>query len=72
MCFSQLLTPSVLIARLINAHRHLLALRISEYLGMNQVGSNVLISQYVNVILGLCPILNFHNFACPITKVMKN
>ncbi|XVF20922.1 hypothetical protein REPUB_Repub12eG0045500 [Reevesia pubescens] len=36
MCFSQLLTPSVLIARLINAHRHLLALRISEYVGMNQ------------------------------------
>ncbi|EOX93144.1 Vacuoleless1 (VCL1) isoform 3 [Theobroma cacao] len=32
----KLLTPSVLIARLINAHRHLLALRISEYLGMNQ------------------------------------
>lgn len=33
----QLLTSSVLIARLINAHQHLLALRISEYLGMNQV-----------------------------------
>lgn len=33
----QLLTPSVLIGRLINAHQHLLALRISEYLGMNQV-----------------------------------
>ncbi|KAK9999284.1 hypothetical protein SO802_018887 [Lithocarpus litseifolius] len=32
----KLLTPSVLIGRLINAHRHLLALRISEYLGMNQ------------------------------------
>ncbi|CAH9107502.1 unnamed protein product [Cuscuta europaea] len=32
----KMLTPSVLIARLINAHRHLLALRISEYLGMNQ------------------------------------
>nr|GLL22788.1 protein VACUOLELESS1 [Ipomoea trifida] len=32
----KLLTPSVLIARLINAHHHLLALRISEYLGMNQ------------------------------------
>ncbi|MBA0605518.1 hypothetical protein Godav_018085 [Gossypium davidsonii] len=32
----KLLTPSVLIARLINAHRHLLALRISEYVGMNQ------------------------------------
>ncbi|XP_022759131.1 protein VACUOLELESS1-like isoform X2 [Durio zibethinus] len=31
-----LLTPSVLIARLINAHHHLLALRISEYVGMNQ------------------------------------
>ncbi|KAI5662106.1 hypothetical protein M9H77_21429 [Catharanthus roseus] len=30
------LTPSVLIGRLINAHQHLLALRISEYLGMNQ------------------------------------
>ena len=34
---SQLLTPSVLICRLINAHQHLLGLRISEYLGMNQV-----------------------------------
>ena len=33
----QLLTPAVLIGRLINAHQHLLALRISEYLGMNQV-----------------------------------
>lgn len=33
----QLLTPAVLVARLINAHRHLVALRISEYLGMNQV-----------------------------------
>ncbi|PKI55713.1 hypothetical protein CRG98_023929 [Punica granatum] len=32
----KLLTPSVLIARLINAHQHLLALRISEYLGLNQ------------------------------------
>lgn len=32
----KLLTPSVLIGRLINAHRHLLALRISGYLGMNQ------------------------------------
>ncbi|GMN54967.1 hypothetical protein TIFTF001_024090 [Ficus carica] len=32
----KLLTPSVLIGRLINAHQHLLALRISEYLGMNQ------------------------------------
>ncbi|KAK9013191.1 hypothetical protein V6N11_041210 [Hibiscus sabdariffa] len=32
----KLLTPSVLIARLINALRHLLALRISEYVGMNQ------------------------------------
>ncbi|KAK4398216.1 protein VACUOLELESS1 [Sesamum angolense] len=32
----KLLTPSVLINRLINAHKHLLALRISEYLGMNQ------------------------------------
>nr|POE78798.1 isoform 2 of protein vacuoleless1 [Quercus suber] len=32
----KLLTPPVLIGRLINAHRHLLALRISEYLGMNQ------------------------------------
>ncbi|XP_078439056.1 vacuoleless1 (VCL1) isoform X2 [Wolffia australiana] len=29
------LTPSVLIGRLINAHRHLLALRISEHLNMN-------------------------------------
>ncbi|KAL5571351.1 hypothetical protein UlMin_020948 [Ulmus minor] len=32
----KLLTPSVLIGRLINAHQHLLALRISEYLGTNQ------------------------------------
>ncbi|XP_015880079.3 protein VACUOLELESS1 [Ziziphus jujuba] len=32
----KLLTPSVLVGRLINAHQHLLALRISEYLGMNQ------------------------------------
>ncbi|KAK4278953.1 hypothetical protein QN277_016723 [Acacia crassicarpa] len=32
----KLLTPSVLIGRLINAYQHLLALRISEYLGMNQ------------------------------------
>ncbi|CAN4104407.1 unnamed protein product [Withania somnifera] len=32
----KLLTPAVLIARLINAHRHLLALQISEYLSMNQ------------------------------------
>ncbi|QCD82512.1 hypothetical protein DEO72_LG2g2851 [Vigna unguiculata] len=32
----QLLTPSVLIGRLITAHQHLLALKISEYLGMNQ------------------------------------
>lgn len=32
----KLLTPSVLIGRLINAHHHLLALRISEYLGLNQ------------------------------------
>lgn len=32
----KLLTPSVLIGRLINAHQHFLALRISEYLGMNQ------------------------------------
>ncbi|CAA2961645.1 VACUOLELESS1 [Olea europaea subsp. europaea] len=32
----KLLTPSVLINRLINAHKYLLALRISEYLGMSQ------------------------------------
>ncbi|XP_042479064.1 protein VACUOLELESS1 [Macadamia integrifolia] len=32
----KLLTAAVLIGRLINAHRHLLALRISEYLGLNQ------------------------------------
>lgn len=32
----KLLTAPVLIARLINAHQHLLALRISEYLGMSQ------------------------------------
>ncbi|KAK4369093.1 hypothetical protein RND71_012885 [Anisodus tanguticus] len=32
----KLLTPAVLIARLINAHRHLLAQQISEYLSMNQ------------------------------------
>lgn len=35
------LTPSVLVARLINARRHLLALRIAEMLGMDtdKVGS---------------------------------
>ncbi|EOA29029.1 hypothetical protein CARUB_v10025283mg [Capsella rubella] len=32
----KLLTPVVLISRLINAHHHLLALRISEYLDMNK------------------------------------
>ncbi|KAG5404419.1 hypothetical protein IGI04_010538 [Brassica rapa subsp. trilocularis] len=32
----KLLTPVVLISRLINAHSHFLALRISEYLGMNK------------------------------------
>ncbi|XP_062009057.1 protein VACUOLELESS1 [Rosa rugosa] len=32
----KVLTPSVLIGRLINSYKHLLALRISEYLGMNQ------------------------------------
>ncbi|KAK2984932.1 hypothetical protein RJ640_017740 [Escallonia rubra] len=32
----KLLTPSVLIGRLINAQQHLVALRISEYLGLNQ------------------------------------
>ncbi|XP_041994658.1 protein VACUOLELESS1-like [Salvia splendens] len=32
----KLLTPSVLINRLINAHKHLLALRISEYLGLSR------------------------------------
>ncbi|XP_073050524.1 protein VACUOLELESS1 [Primulina eburnea] len=32
----KLLTPNILINRLINAHKHLLALRISAYLGMNQ------------------------------------
>ncbi|CAN6453034.1 unnamed protein product [Victoria cruziana] len=32
----KVLTPPVLVARLINAHRHLLALRISEYLGLSQ------------------------------------
>ncbi|XP_075506458.1 protein VACUOLELESS1 [Primulina tabacum] len=32
----KLLTPTILINRLINAHKHLLALRISAYLGMNQ------------------------------------
>lgn len=32
----KVLTPSVLVGRLINSHNHLLALRISEYLGMNQ------------------------------------
>lgn len=40
----QLLTPSVLINRLINAHKYLLALRISEYLGMSQVSSQNFIS----------------------------
>ncbi|XP_044503267.1 protein VACUOLELESS1 isoform X1 [Mangifera indica] len=38
----KLLTASVLIGRLINAHHHLLALRISEYLGMNQVSEVVI------------------------------
>ncbi|KAL2496651.1 Protein VACUOLELESS1 [Forsythia ovata] len=33
----KLLTPSVLINRLINAHNYLLALRISEYLGINRL-----------------------------------
>lgn len=37
----QLLTPMVLITRLINAHSHLLALRISEYLGMNKVSQRL-------------------------------
>ncbi|KAK4758882.1 hypothetical protein SAY87_020183 [Trapa incisa] len=32
----KLLTSSVLVARLINAHQHFLALRVSEYLGLNQ------------------------------------
>ncbi|XP_042011014.1 protein VACUOLELESS1-like [Salvia splendens] len=32
----KLLTPSVLINRLIKAHKHLLALRLSEYLGLSQ------------------------------------
>lgn len=32
----KLLTASVLTSRLINAHHHLLALRVSEYLGMSQ------------------------------------
>ncbi|XP_073138989.1 protein VACUOLELESS1 isoform X2 [Henckelia pumila] len=32
----KLLSPTILINRLINAHKHLLALRISEYLGLNQ------------------------------------
>ncbi|KAL7087130.1 hypothetical protein ACP275_13G047200 [Erythranthe tilingii] len=32
----KLLTPSVLVNRLINANKHLLALRVSEYLAMNQ------------------------------------
>lgn len=44
-CFLQLLTPSVLIGRLINSYKHLLALRISEYLGMNQV--SLLFSVYI-------------------------
>lgn len=33
----QELTAPVLVSRLINAHHHLLALRLSEYLGLNQV-----------------------------------
>ncbi|MED6220758.1 vacuolar protein sorting-associated protein 16 [Stylosanthes scabra] len=37
----KLLSPSVLIGRLINAHRHLLALRISEYLGTNQITASL-------------------------------
>ncbi|EPS58224.1 hypothetical protein M569_16591, partial [Genlisea aurea] len=32
----KLLTPSVLINRLVNAHKHLLAFRVSEYLGFNR------------------------------------
>lgn len=44
-CCLQVLTPSVLIGRLINSYKHLLALRISEYLGMNQV--NLLFSIYI-------------------------
>lgn len=32
----KLLTPSVLVGRLINAHKHLVALQISEYLSLNQ------------------------------------
>jgi hypothetical protein len=39
--YHQMLTPSVLIGRLINAHQHFLALRISEYLGMNQVRMHI-------------------------------
>nr|GEX03270.1 protein vacuoleless1 [Tanacetum cinerariifolium] len=34
----KLLTPSVLIGRLVNAHQHLLALKISDYLGMTTKG----------------------------------
>ena len=49
VCFSnfslQLLTPSVLINRLIKAHKHLLALRLSEYLGLSQVSYQLLVMQ---------------------------
>ncbi|GFZ05507.1 vacuoleless1 [Actinidia rufa] len=40
----KLLTPSILVGRLINAHRHALAVRISEYLGMNQVSTSFMSS----------------------------
>ncbi|CAH1440178.1 unnamed protein product [Lactuca virosa] len=43
----KLLTPSVLIDRLVNAHQHLLALRISYYLGMNQACSRLKVSSAV-------------------------
>lgn len=56
LCFLfQLLTPSVLVGRLINAHKHLVALQISEYLGLNQVSYNMQTSS----ILILCELLCF-------------
>lgn len=51
--FFQSLTPSVLIGRLINAHQHLLALRISEYLGMNQVSYSSELDLVVKVLMGM-------------------
>lgn len=55
----QLLTAMVLISRLINAHSHLLALRISEYLGMNKVSRRLFLSLFLFFLAGLRMIVNF-------------